>query len=200
MNKTFLHAGCGLLNKENSTPEFSNDSWDEVRLDIDEKVKPDIVASLTDMSPVESNSFDAVYSSHNIEHLFAHEVPTALNEMYRVLKNDGFLIITCPDLQEVCKHIAEGRLLDPLYQSGMGPISPLDILYGHRDSIQKGNVYMAHKVGFTDKVLYATITSSKFKSVLLFRQKSSYNLWAIAYKDVKISKDDLMSSLSKHVK
>ena len=120
--------------------------------------------------------------------------------MYRVLKSDGFLIITCPDLQEVCKHIAEGRLLDPLYQSGMGPISPLDILYGHRDSIQKGNVYMAHKVGFTDKVLYATITASKFKSVLLFRQKSSYNLWAIAYKDVKISKDDLMSSLSKHVK
>ena len=200
MKKIFLHAGCGLLNKKNSTPEFSNDSWDEVRLDIDESVKPDVVASLTDMSSVESDSFDAVYSSHNIEHLFAHEVPIALNEMHRVLKNDGFLILTCPDLQEVCKHVAEGRLADTLYESGMGPISPLDILYGHRDSIQKGNVYMAHKVGFTDKLLYGTMVGCKFKSVLLLRQKSAYNLWAVAYKDVKISKDDLMSTLSKHVK
>ena len=80
MNKKILHVGCGRLTKLNSTPEFNNENWDEIRVDIDENVTPDIVASMTDMSVIDSDKFDAIYSSHNIEHLFAHEVPIALKE------------------------------------------------------------------------------------------------------------------------
>ena len=78
MNKKFLHVGCGRLTKLHSTPEFNSDIWDEVRVDIDKSVNPDIVASMTDMSVIESENYDAIYSSHNIEHLFSHEVPIAL--------------------------------------------------------------------------------------------------------------------------
>ena len=49
----------------------------EIRFDIDSSVKPDIVGSMTDMSAIISGGFDAIYSSHNIEHLYAHEVDTA---------------------------------------------------------------------------------------------------------------------------
>ena len=66
MTKKLLHVGCGRLTKSNTTPEFNTDKWSEIRVDIDESVNPDIVASLTDMSAVESSSYDAVYSSHNI--------------------------------------------------------------------------------------------------------------------------------------
>jgi predicted SAM-dependent methyltransferase len=50
----------------------------ELRLDIDASVAPDIVATMTDMSRVADASVDAVFSSHNIEHLDPHEVPVAL--------------------------------------------------------------------------------------------------------------------------
>lgn len=198
MSKNFLHVGCGTLTKEHTTPEFNSPNWDEIRVDIDESVNPDIVSSMIDMSSIESNSFDAVYSSHNIEHLFAHEVPLALNEMSRVLKNDGFLIITCPDLQSVCAEVANGRLVETLYQSGMGPISALDILYGFRPSLQKGNHYMAHKVGFTKDVLQATLINSGFKSAVVASIASRYVLWAIATKNKAEDTNILFDMLKKH--
>ena len=58
---------------------FNSDEWKEIRFDIDKKVNPDIVGTLTDMSLVESSSVDAIYSSHNIEHIYPHEIPRACN-------------------------------------------------------------------------------------------------------------------------
>lgn len=199
MNKNFLHLGCGRLTKLHSTKEFKTDTWDEVRVDIDESVKPDIVASMTDMSVIESNKFDAVYSSHNIEHLFAHQVSIALKEMHRVLNDDGYLIITCPDLVSVCKHVAEGNLTEPLYQSGLGPISPIDILYGLRSDLKKGNDYMAHNCGFTGKVLHRTLLDSGFKSVICVTKDIEFAIWAIAYKNKTVDQDDCLLELKKHV-
>tara|TARA_B100002052_G_scaffold248546_1_gene235418 strand:- start:370 stop:975 length:606 start_codon:yes stop_codon:yes gene_type:complete len=198
MVKKLLHVGCGRLTKANTTPEFNTDKWSEIRVDIDESVNPDIVASLTDMSAVESSSYDAVYSSHNIEHLFAHEVPLALKEMLRVLNDDGFLVITCPDLKSVCAQVAEGNLTEPLYQSGMGPISAIDILYGHRTSIQDGNHYMAHKIGFTSKVLHSTLLGSGFVNAVVMENASQYVLWGIATKKKHQDPDILVEDLKKH--
>jgi predicted SAM-dependent methyltransferase len=108
--KSLLHVGCGPKRKAQTTRGFNTDGWTEVRLDIDESVKPDLVGTMTDMSAVASASMNAVYSSHNIEHLYPHEVPIALSEFLRVLADDGFAVITCPDLQSVCALIAQDRL------------------------------------------------------------------------------------------
>jgi hypothetical protein len=51
-----------------------------------------------------------------------------LKEFLRVLSTDGFVVLTCPDLQSVCEHVARDRLLEPLYVSPSGPIAPLDVL------------------------------------------------------------------------
>src|SRR3990167_8358112 len=129
--KQFLHVGCGPKHKDRTTAGFNNPDWHELRLDIDESVNPDIVGTMTDMSAVADASVDAVFPSHNIEHLYPHEVPVALAEFKRVLREDGFVVITCPDLQSVCALIAEDKLTEPAYTSPAGPIAPLDILYGH---------------------------------------------------------------------
>ena len=92
----FLHVGCGHKRKD-STP-FANHNWREIRLDIDSVVQPDVIGTITNMKAVEDVSVDAVFSSHNIEHLYAHEVPIAFAEFFRVLKPDGFVLLTCPDL------------------------------------------------------------------------------------------------------
>jgi predicted SAM-dependent methyltransferase len=178
---TFLHVGCGHKRKDHTTSGFNTDDWKELRLDIDESVAPDIVGTMTNMSGVETASVDAVFSSHNIEHLYPHEVPVALAEFKRVLGSDGYLIVTCPDLESVCKLIAEDKLTETAYESPAGPISPLDILYGHRPSLARGNLYMAHRCGFTKKVLQATLLASGFSSVaILSRGAPCFDLWAVA--------------------
>ena len=113
--KNFLHVGCGKKRKSDLIG-FNNDDWKEIRFDIDEKVNPDIVGTLTDMNSVETASVDAIYSSHNIEHLYPHEVPLALNEFNRVLKDDGIVVLECPDLQQVCEAVANDKLLEPSYE------------------------------------------------------------------------------------
>lgn len=179
----FLHVGCGPKRKDGTTAGFNTQDWSEIRFDIDESVAPDLVGTMTDMSSVASESVDAIYSSHNIEHLYPHEVPVALREFFRVLRPDGFVVIACPDLQSVCALVAEDKLTEPAYTSPAGPIAPLDILYGHRPAMARGNLYMAHRCGFTQKVLAGTLTAAGFASVATARrQHPFYDLWAIGSK------------------
>jgi predicted SAM-dependent methyltransferase len=180
----FLHVGCGPKRKNQTTRGFNTPEWAEIRLDIDASVQPDVIGTIVDLSAVESDSVDAIYSSHNIEHLYPHEVPLALAEFLRVLKPDGFFVVTCPDLQSVCKLIAEDKLTDTAYTSPAGPIAPLDILYGHRPAMAKGNLYMAHRCGFTQKVLSGTLQSCGFKSVATMARGRApfFDLFALASK------------------
>lgn len=180
--KNFLHVGCGPKRKDQTTSAFNTPDWCEIRLDIDPAVSPDVVGSITDMPAVETASVQAVFSSHNIEHLYPHDVPLALAEFYRVLNQDGFVVITCPDLQSVCALIAEDKLTDAAYISPAGPIAPLDILYGHRVAMANGNLYMAHRCGFTKKVLTATLQAAGFQAVAAMARSACFDLWALASK------------------
>ena len=177
-----LHIGCGPKRKSQTTRGFNTDSWSEIRLDIDPSVSPDVTGTMTDMSAVPSGSVDAIFSSHNIEHLYPYEVPVALSEFLRVLSGDGFAVITCPDLRSVCALIAEDKLTEPAYTSPAGPIAPLDILYGHRPPMARGNLYMAHRCGFTQKVLQGTLQTAGFKIVASLARPAHFDLWALASK------------------
>lgn len=179
--KTFLHVGCGPKRKDQTTRGFNTPDWKELRLDIDPAVNPDIAGTMTNMSSLAAASVDAVFSSHNIEHLYAHEVPVALAEFKRVLKPDGFVVVTCPDLQSVCSLVAADKLTDTAYTAPAGPIAPLDILYGHRPSMARGNLFMAHRCGFTQKVLGGTLHQAGFSRVAIKRREHpAYDLWALA--------------------
>jgi predicted SAM-dependent methyltransferase len=177
----FLHVGCGPKRQHQTTRGFALAQWQEVRFDIDPTVAPDVIGSMTDLSAVATASMDALFSSHNIEHLYPHEVPTALAEFHRVLHPNGFAVITCPDLQSVCELVAQNKLLEPAYQSPAGPIAPLDILYGHRPAMAHGNLYMAHRCGFTEKVLLGTLEQAGFTSMVSMRRAHPfYDLWVLA--------------------
>lgn len=181
--RKFLHVGCGPARKPHVAPALQADDWIEIRLDIDPEVSPDIVSSMLDMPLVPSGAVDAVYSSHNIEHLYPHEVPVALAEFHRVLKPDGLLILTCPDLQALCPLILEDKLDQPAYISPVGPITPLDILYGHRPPLAAGNLFMAHRTGFTLRTLVDAARAAGFPSVAGRRQEAGFALWIVAAKE-----------------
>jgi SAM-dependent methyltransferase len=194
--KTFLHVGCGPVRLDPTTqlpirPKgFDVSEWNELRLDINPQVQPDVVGTMTDMSAVAAGSVDAVYSSHNIEHLYPHEVSVALAEFKRVLRPNGLAVITCPDLQSVCALVAEDKLTEAAYVSPAGSIAPLDILYGHRTAMRAGNVFMAHRCGFTLNVLLATLQSAGFAKVVGNRRPQVFDLWALA--SVADLSDDLI--------
>lgn len=190
--KSFLHVGCGPSHKEKTTKGFNTDDWKEIRFDIDESVNPDVVGTMTDMSAVGDASVDALFSSHNIEHLYPHEVQPALKEFLRVLRPDGFAVITCPDLQSVCALVANDKLGDAAYTSAAGPITPLDILYGHRPPMARGNLYMAHRCGFTKKTLTIDLQMAGFGTVGVIARPENFDLWAIATKK-SISHEELLA-------
>jgi ubiquinone/menaquinone biosynthesis C-methylase UbiE len=187
--KNLLHIGCGFSNKSH-LKGFNNNNWKEIRFDIDENVKPDIQGSLTDMNAVKTANFDAIYSAYNIDHIYPHEVPVALKEFYRVLKDDGFVVLRCPDIQKVCEAIVQDKLLESLYESPIGPISPIDIIYGNRKSIAKGNKYMSKKCGFTYTVLNNSFGEAGFKARYGGRfNRSGGELFIVAFKQEKTEKE-----------
>jgi hypothetical protein len=178
--RTVLHVGCGRKDIRGLPAFFQDGSWSEIRLDIDRDVRPDVIGTMTDMGAVPTGSVHALFSSHNVEHLYPHEVPAALAEFRRVLSPDGFALVTCPDLQAVAALIGQDRLLEPAYHSGMGPIAPLDILYGHRASIARGNRFMAHRGGFTMRTLGQALADAGFGRVMAKRRPVAFDLWALA--------------------
>src|SRR5262249_33258065 len=130
---------------------------------------------------VATNSIDAIWSSHNLEHLQRHEVPLALAEFIRVLKPNGLLLLTLPDLRQVAQLVVEDRLEDQAYASQSGPITALDMIFGHTASLARGNPFMAHRTGFTARTLHKLLIESGFVGVAA-RQGGSFDLWATGYK------------------
>jgi ubiquinone/menaquinone biosynthesis C-methylase UbiE len=179
--KIVLNVGCGYPLRQKLHRHFHGPEWREVRLDLDPAVQPDIVCSITDMGPVSANTIDAVWSSHNLEHLQRHEVPLALGQFIRVLKPRGLLLLTLPDLQQVAQLVVDDKLEDLAYQSPSGPVTPLDMIFGHTASLARGNRYMAHRTGFTARTLHQALVEAGFVEVRL-RVGGSFDLWATAYK------------------
>jgi SAM-dependent methyltransferase len=177
--KIVLNVGCGYRGRA-PHPAFQGPEWRELRLDIDPAVTPDVIASITEMRPVGEGSVDAVWSSHNLEHLYRHEVPLALMEFLRVLRPGGELLVTMPDLQRVAELVVADRLEDEAYVSPSGPISPLDMIYGHIASVAEGNDYSAHKSGFTARTLTRLLFDAGFAGIDVWRD--GFALWARAYK------------------
>ena len=81
-----LHLGCG----NNCLKGFLNS-------DIFGKVPVDITTRL----PFNNRTFDLIYSSHVIEHIYLKEFKLFLSESYRILKFGGTQIIQTPSIEKV---------------------------------------------------------------------------------------------------
>lgn len=182
--KTVLNVGCGYPLRQRLHRHFHGPGWREIRLDVDPAVRPDVVCSMTDIRPVAADSVDAIWSSHNLEHLQRHEVPLALAEFIRVLKPRGLLLATLPDLRQVARLVVADRLEDEAYMSASGPITPLDMIFGHTASLARGNPFMAHRTGFTARTLRNALAEAGFVEIAL-RHGNAFDLWAIAYKPAR---------------
>ena len=157
-------------------------TFEHVLLDLDPDVGADIVLDVRQLSSLEPQQFDAVYCSHNLEHVRQHDVPVVLAGFRHVLKPGGLAHIIVPDLQElmvVC--VQQGIDLDGLlYESPMGPITPLDVLYGHGGMMaQSGQDFYAHRTGFSRRTLANVVEASGFSP--MFCQQGNLELNLITF-------------------
>jgi predicted SAM-dependent methyltransferase len=158
---------------------FKPGEWDEVRLDIDPSVAPDIVGSITEL-PVATASYQAVYSAHNLEHIAPHHVPVALAEFRRVLAPGGFAMIAVPDLQQAARAIAEGKGGEVAYEAPCGPVTAFDIVFGWAPATAN-NPWMSHRCGFTLDTLHALLCAAGFKDVVV--RSTAWQLEALGVRD-----------------
>lgn len=176
--RVVVNVGCGPPHANDLPPYF--DDWHKLRVDVDRAVRPDIVADLTDLSPIPDGSAHAVWASHCVEHLYEYQVPLALAEFRRVLRDDGFVCIIVPDLQTVASYLVADRLHETLYESDAGPVTPHDIVFGFGIAIAGGRTSMAHRCGFTPAMLQRSFARLPFGEVLLRRRSAELELVAVA--------------------
>ncbi len=175
--KRMLNAGSGATNRAMHAA-FDPVEWKEARIDIDPSAAPDLVGSIVDMRAlIEDGSFDAIWCSHCIEHLHDHEVLPALREFRRILSNDGFAVVNCPNLAAIAKMIVSEDIDSIAYLSPAGPIRPLDMIFGHSPSIEAGHVHMTHRTGFTADRLGRLAVRAGFAEARV-REGDNYDLWA----------------------
>lgn len=167
-----------------------SDDWVEIRLDANAHVEPDVVASMTSMPMIPDRAVQAVFSSHNLEHLFWNEIHEALVEFHRVTDVGGFLVVVCPDLQSIAQWVADDKLLDTAYVSSLGPVTPFDMIYGMRAMLTGPEYLMAHRSGFTLKTLMALVQQAGFPSCLGIRREAAFDLWVFASKQ-SVNEDEL---------
>lgn len=164
--RVILNLACGASQGTDALPTCWR-HYEEITVDVDASYSPRFVASMTDLSPIESESVDVVWCRGAIEHLYEHEVPIAMKEMYRVLKPGGEIALTTVDIEKVCAYAANFGLDAPMYRirSGSEVVFVIDMLYGYRKEIELGHDHMAHRTGFSEARLKRAMLDAGFAAV-----------------------------------
>ncbi|MBU0580719.1 MAG: methyltransferase domain-containing protein [Candidatus Margulisbacteria bacterium] len=142
-----LHLGCGKSKRE---------GW--INIDVDSKLKPDIVASAVKLNMFKDCSTSIIEACHLLEHLTYDEAENALDEWFRVLKDNGKLYLELPDLRRCIELLCEksGREADWFAMIG---------LYGDVAGIKKDGMTQVHKYGWTFEELERSLKKAGFREI-----------------------------------
>jgi ubiquinone/menaquinone biosynthesis C-methylase UbiE len=97
-----LDAGCG---EGVMVENFRSKGYNIIGVDKFYSSKIVLSGDILDL-PFNDNSFDYILFLDVIEHLFFPDQIKALNELYRVLKNDGKLILSVPNLSHLASRVS----------------------------------------------------------------------------------------------
>ncbi len=115
----------------------------------------DITADILDLDFLEDASCDRIYASHVLEHFsYIGELPTVLASLRRILKPDGLLQISVPNLEILAAAINHAGLDEAARYQVMR------MMFGGQT-----DPYDFHKVGFTPSILTAFLNQAGFSSI-----------------------------------
>lgn len=134
--------------------------------DIENRPEVDFIGNASDLSQFEDNSLEAIYASHVLEHFYHGyngELILTLKEWYRVLKPQGKLYISVPDLKILC-----WLFLHPNFFP-MEKLHIMRIMFGGQT-----NEYDVHKVGFDFDILTLYLNEVGFSG---YEEVTQFNLF-----------------------
>lgn len=142
-----LHLGCG----EKKINGYIN-------IDVRESIKPDLVDDISKLNNFENESVDLIYACHVLEHFGRHEYIGVLRRWYQILKPNGVIKLSVPDVEAVFLEYGKGTPLKKL----------IGFLYG-------GQTYPEnyHYIGFDFKTLKSDLEEIGFKNVELWDWKNT---------------------------
>lgn len=179
--KAVLHIGWNSAVTQSLHSRFKTEEWQEIRLDQDPNVQPDFVAPLTNMKVIPDASVDAVWVQHVLQRFIITDIPRILKECFRVLKPMGYIFLSVPDGQAAAAYAAHSRADEILFQTPLGAITPMDLLYGFRLHLERGWQHQAHRCLFTADILGIVLRDSGFTNIRIQR-RNTYDMMAVGYK------------------
>jgi predicted SAM-dependent methyltransferase len=136
-------------------------------LDVEPRPEVDFVADATSLGQFETNSCEAIYASHVLEHFYHGingEVRNVLKEWHRVLRPGGTLYLSVPDLEKLCSLYSRS---DISFQERMHLMC---IIYGGQS-----NIYDVHKIGFDYQILSYYLTAVGFVNIQRVERFNFFN-------------------------
>lgn len=181
-----IHIGC-------NTTKITG--W--VNIDARETTVTDLVHNCANLKPFDDESVSTIYSNAFFEHLAMQERSELLDDMQRVLTNDGFVYFTgIPDFETIARCYLEKQ---------QGHVSPrFDLFevyrYTHGDPEHKSEwwIEQLHKTLFDVDTLKKLLEKAGFKTSYIYRypyksEAHAVNLGFFARKsDKPFSKEEVL--------
>ncbi|PKL38707.1 MAG: hypothetical protein CVV41_22260 [Candidatus Riflebacteria bacterium HGW-Riflebacteria-1] len=112
----------------------------------------DYVGDIKDLSQFSDEMFDLIYGSHVLEHIPQFQMVQTLSGLNRILKPDGKLMISVPDLEVLCK-----LFIDPELDK-TARFHVMRMMFGGQT-----DQYDFHQIGLTCEILMDYLGAANFK-------------------------------------
>jgi len=173
-----LHAGAAMQSKSHEEPAAAKSisrklhiggkekhpDWEI--LDANQSDLTDHVGNANNLSIFENNTFDAIYSSHVLEHFsYQNELSHVLSEWHRVLKPGGIMYASVPNLEVLCELFL---MKDQL--SSQDRFNVMRMMYGGQI-----DPYDFHKVGYNAEILGSFFNHAGFENIRIVEAFDIFN-------------------------
>jgi predicted SAM-dependent methyltransferase len=120
-------------------------------LNIQKKPGVDFIGDITDLSQFDDESVEEIYASHVLEHVGLAKIATTFNGLQRILKKEGKLYISVPNLEIIAKIFV-------LLPEGQDKYNAMAMIYGGQT-----DSHDFHYIGYWPNLLFSILTNAKFK-------------------------------------
>lgn len=142
-----LHLGCGS--------KYINNF---INIDILDSSKADIICDVVSLEVFQEKTIDLIYACHVLEHFGRNKYKDALKRWFDLLKPNGILRLSVPDIEACFNFYSKTKELDKI----------IGLLYGKQD-----NPYNIHYIGFDFNSIKTSLIDIGFKEIKRYDWKNT---------------------------
>jgi hypothetical protein len=120
-------------------------------LNIQKKPGVDFIGDITDLSQFDDECVEEIYASHVLEHVGLAKIAATFNGLQRILKKEGKLYISVPNLDIIAKIFV-------LLPEGQDKYNVMAMIYGGQT-----DSHDFHYIGYWPNLLFSILTKAKFR-------------------------------------